>query len=243
MAGAIPTYPDGCVQELVGDWWIENDDKSDLGRGRLLRTFVPYVDMEPYRLIPDGRADSTSHKKALYKVEPWRAGAAKQTHKNLPVAALPQYKGEIHLTRRAKLRPVLVVGEGAPEVDRKSVAPGSPKSQTNPTLLVAPYYGADQDGTRAGWPRGFVARMQSCEYPQYMVERLPLPGPTESVLRFDHSLSIGRHYNWYVWTDYRLTEGALEVVDQWFDWFRYGTLTDESTLGAARKILMELVDS
>lgn len=239
MADANQKYPDLCVQSLLDNWWIEDSDKNAVVRGRLLKTFSPYVDMEPYRLIPDGRTDDTEHKTAKYVVEPWTPGKARKTNKNLPVAALPEWKGEMYLTRRAKLRPVVVLGEAAPEVDRKRLAPGSAKWQTNPTILVAPYYGVDQDGSRGGWNPVFVERIQRCEYPQYVFDSLPLASVSGSVLRLDHAFSIGRHYKWYEWTDYRLSAEAVEIMDQWFDWFRTGTLSAETTLGSVRKMLLE----
>lgn len=50
-------YPDDSVQTLTSAWWV--DDKADsLVRGRLLWTWVPYPEMKPYRLIPEGRGDA-----------------------------------------------------------------------------------------------------------------------------------------------------------------------------------------
>lgn len=49
-----PTYPEASVHNLTGNWW-ETAPGGALTRGRLVRTLVPYPDMKPYRLLPEGR--------------------------------------------------------------------------------------------------------------------------------------------------------------------------------------------
>jgi hypothetical protein len=49
----------------------------------------------------------------------------------------------------------------------RSLRAGQQRWQANPTLLVAPYYGADAGPSRAGWNAEFVGRIRHAEYPQY----------------------------------------------------------------------------
>jgi len=96
------------------------------------------------------------------------------------VAALPDYPGEVRTVYRAKARPVVVLSAGGPEVPRE-LRVGAAGWQTAPTLLVAPFYGVDPGGTRGGWREDFVTRIRRGEYPQYLWDKLPLPGAGESV--------------------------------------------------------------
>src|SRR5205807_1023610 len=145
----------------------------------------------------------------------------------LPVAALPTPPGEVHLVQRAKRRPVLVVSAGGPEVP-PALRVGSARWPTVPTILVAPYYGVDADGTRGGWPAPFVTRIRRCEYPQYLWDRLPLSGPAESILRLDHLQPVGRHANAYELTRFRLGDEALVLLDEWLAWLMTGQLDPAS---------------
>ena len=70
---------------------------------------------------------------------------------------------------------------------------GAARYQTNPTLLAAPYYGADFGGSTGGWRPEFVARIRRCEYPQYLWDHLPVGGRDESILRLDHIQPVGKH--------------------------------------------------
>ena len=51
---------------------------------------------------------------------------------------------------------------------------GTPRYQTAPTLLVAPYYGAEQSGTRGGFTPEFVNRIRHCDHLQYLWYGLPI---------------------------------------------------------------------
>jgi hypothetical protein len=73
----------------------------------------------------------------------------------LPVAALPQYKKEVKAVYRAKKRPGLIVCSGGTKIDRILTA-GKPNWQTSRTVIVAPYYGADEGGKRSGFRPEFA---------------------------------------------------------------------------------------
>jgi hypothetical protein len=112
--------------------------------------------------------------------------------------------------------------------------------QTAPTLLVAPYYGAEQSGTRGGFTPEFVKRIRHCEYPQYLWDVLPIGGSSESILRLDHVQPISRLANSYEILPYRLSEEAMEIVDTHLAWLLTGNLAVESILADIREGLLDL---
>ena len=133
-------------------------------RGRLLRTLVPYPDMKPYRLVPEGRGDEArQHQRANYRMEEFRIGDPPRNVSALPVAGLPLREGETHLVRRGKIRPVVVVASPGDTIEPRFTR-HSASWQHRRALLVAPYYGVQADGTRAGWNPDFVSRIQRAEY-------------------------------------------------------------------------------
>ncbi len=69
-----------------------------------------------------------------------------------------------------------------------------PQKSTSQTLLVAPYYGVDLDGMRAGYPPKFVDAVKHTVYPQFFVDMLPLSGSDFSMMRFDQIQPVGRHF-------------------------------------------------
>lgn len=222
----MKTYPLDSVQNIVSFWWVE-DDKAELKRGSLIYAFLPHVDQVPHTLIPVGRKDPIQHKEALIRIEPLhiKKGHPKPT---LPVAALPLYERELWTVYRAKKRPCLVLGTEQRQVDT-DLRKDMPKSLTSPTLLVAPYYGADKDGTRSGYHPELVERIRHAEYPQFFWDKLPLQGPKESILRFDHIQPVGLHYDSYEHSGYRLSDDAVElIIDDWLTWVFYGGLPDDS---------------
>lgn len=104
-----PTFPEASVHNLIGDWWEPAPD-AQVTRGRLLRALVPYPDMKPYRLVPEGRGDEArQHQRANYRMEEFRIGDPPRSVSTLPVAGLPLRDGETYLVRRGKIRPVVVV--------------------------------------------------------------------------------------------------------------------------------------
>lgn len=113
--------------------------------------------------------------------------------------------------------------------------------QTAPTILVAPYYGATGGSKRGGFNPEFLDRVRRGEYPQCMWDSLPLGGSTaESILRLDHIQPIGRHYNSYELTDYRLSDTAVEILDEWVGWVLTGTLDPQGALYMIREELANL---
>jgi hypothetical protein len=104
---------------------------------------------------------------------------------------------------------------------------------------MAPFYGAETTAMRAGWCKELLDRIACCEYPQFLIEVLPLPRTTtRSVLRFDHLQPVGKHHDAFTSTTHCLGEEALELVDEWIEWLFTGELPEETALAAARDELM-----
>lgn len=148
-------------------WW-EVDESNNLFPGRLLRAFVPHTNLIPQVLIPDSRGnDPTQHQKVHYRIEDFSTASPPKRPK-LPTAGTHNHPQENLFVYRAKKRPVLVISTGGATVPKAMRPSSKPKWQTSPTILVAPYYGSEQTGLRAGWHGALVERIQKCEYPQYM---------------------------------------------------------------------------
>jgi hypothetical protein len=106
-------------------------------------------------------------------------------------------------------------------------------------LLVAPYYGTEMNGLRAGWHGAIVDRIQKCEYPQYMWEKLPISNPPrESILKFDHIQPLGKHHKSYDVTDYILCDDGLKILDDWLLWFNRNMMPSTSDLYEIRELLL-----
>ena len=235
-----PTFPEASVHNLTGDWWEPAPDAA-VTRGRLLRALVPYPDMKPYRLVPEGRGDEArQHQRANYRMEEFRIGDPPRSVSTLPVAGLPLRDGETYLVRRGKIRPVVVVALPGAQVEGRFTR-HSASWQHRRALLVAPYYGVQADGTRAGWNPQFVSRIQRAEYSQYVWDRLPAGGlPGGSVLRLDHVFPIGDDpANWTLF-DYRLRDDARAILDEWLSWHVSGFLDQGGMLEFARAELAKL---
>ena len=227
-------FPDDSIQSLTDDWWV--DDRSQtIKRGRLIRTFVPYPEMKPHRLVPQDRgADARQHTRATFRLEGFRIGDPPPPVGPLPVAALPLRDGETYLVQRGKVRPAVVLSTGGTEVPT-TIRGGHERWQAARTLLVAPFYGADPGGTRGGWPAQFVQRIRRAEYPQYVWDQLPLPGgPTESILRLDHLMAIGADPAAFRIEPHCLSAEALPIVDAWLHWLVTDMLQMDSMLAMIR---------
>ena len=102
-------------------------------------------------------------------------------------------------------------------------------------LLVAPYYGVQADGTRAGWNPEFVSRIQRAEYSQYVWDRLPEGGLREgSILRLAADESESRFCRTAAglgWDPYALDDSEREAV------VRLGQVLDESIFEEAIAVL------
>jgi len=219
-------------------WWVKEEPKR-IVPGRLLWAFLPHTDLIPNVLIPVGRASDTEHKVANYRIEDFST-ANPPKKSRLPVAALPDYEGERRFVYRAKRRPAVVISTGGTDIP-KILRPGTkPKWQTAPTMIIAPYYGAEENDLRAGWHGKLVERIQQCEYPQYMWERLPINHPPrESILKFDHIQPLGRHYKSFEITDYVLCKHAVEVLNDWLIWLTRGMIPEDSFLYEIREELLK----
>lgn len=114
----------------------------------------------------------------------------------------------------------------------KEITIGSPKWQTLPAMLVAPFYGAVFDGRRAGFNEEFVRRIRRCEYPQYLYDKLPESGRTEeSILRLDHIQPFPLFDQAFQWTPYCLSEEAMIILDEWLQWLIEGSYQRIVSLG------------
>jgi hypothetical protein len=197
--------------------------------------------MKPYRLVPIGRGDDPrQHSTAEFRIETFRVGDPPKGVAKLPVAALPIRDGETYMVGRGKRRPAIVVSTGGTPVLRE-LRQGQSRWQFAPTILVAPYYGADPSSTRGGWPAPFVERIRRAEYPQYMWDFLPISdGKTESVLRLDHIMPIGADPANWTTTEYVLSDEARILFEEWIGWLMTGRLSVDSALGYARTALTEL---
>ena len=234
-------YPDDSVQFLVEPWWVPAEG-GRVERGRLIRTLVPYPEMKPHRLIPEGRGDDArQHTRASFRIEPYRIGDPPPPVGVLPVAGLPVRDGETYSVQRGKVRPAVVLSTGGPDVPRE-IAGGRERWQAAHALLVAPFYGADPGGNRGGWPEVFVNRIRRIEYPQYVWDKLPITGSTEAILRLDHVFPIGIDPAGYQLLPFKLSPEALAVIDDWCLWLLSNELDSESVLGMIRAELTKLQD-
>jgi hypothetical protein len=228
-------FPEDCIQSIIGsaNWWTKNKEQ-ELCRGALIFAFTPHVDQVPYTFEPVGQTDANRHDSAILRVAPL---SVKQPLKktDLPVAAMPLLGGAILAAYRAKTRPCLVIGSINPAVDQ-ALTKGTPKNSTAPTVLVAPYYGVDKDGRRAGYKPEFVERVRHCEYPQFVWDRLPISGgPDESILRLDHLQPIGADSNSYKISEFKLSDAALEIIDELVHWLIWGGVDADSLIALYRE--------
>lgn len=242
IGGDAVTYPDGSLQKYFDDhnWWEKTENKQLLP-GRLIWAFIPHVDVLPKSLISTGRAkdEETNHSKASYEITDLRINNPFQKAA-LPAAILPYYRGECYTVYRSKKRPVLLISDGGPEIPTKLRSSMKPSWHTNPTILIAPYYGVLKKGV-SKWYEPFVDRIKKCEYPQYIWDTLPIPSDTESsILRLDHMQPIGKHYNSYELTDYVLKQDVIDLINEWIDWLITGEVDEDSILNEIRNDLLSL---
>lgn len=233
-------YPDDSVQALTRAWWV-GERTGNVIRGRLIRTFVPYPEMKPHRLVPEDRGENArQHTRANFRLEAFRIGDPPPATGPLPVAALPLRDGETYFVQRGKVRPAVVLSTGGTEVP-VAIRGGRERWQAARTLLVAPFYGADSGTTRGGWPAPFVDRIRRAEYPQYVLDQLPsATGSTDSILRLDHLFPIGADPAGFQLQPHRLSAEALELIDEWLHWLVAGTLPEGSVLATIREEFAKL---
>lgn len=225
------------VQDIVDPWWVAAEG-MDLKPGRLVRTFVPFPDVLTHALVIEGREEATDHSSARFRVEPLR-GKNPSRRRDLPVAALPSHPGEAYIAQRGKWRPALIISVGGPVVPREELKGGT-SSQRRPCAFVAPYYGADQDGTRAGLPGEFLDRVRSAMYPQFVLDTLPIGGVDRSLLRLDHMLAIGADRQNFELLGYELSPEALAVTHEWVRWLVEEQVPAGGLLELVRQELLEI---
>ncbi|MDH4317943.1 MAG: hypothetical protein OEV64_06100 [Desulfobulbaceae bacterium] len=221
-------FPEDSVQSLCDVWWEKDNDKK-LKKGSLIYAFIPHVDQLPVTLIPKGRKNAEEHDKAILNITELRIND-RRPKEALPVAALSLNEGELWTAYRAKKRPCLVLATEQPKVEN-ALRRGMPNKHTAPTIIVAPYYGADKDGRRAGYNQELVSMIRHAGYPQFFLDKLPIGGPKESILRFDHIQPVGSHYYTYEHTGYSLSDEAVEsILNDWIQWVLYGGLPEGSII-------------
>ena len=233
-------YPDDCIQSVIAtpqEWWVDTNDHA-LCRGALIYAFVPHVDQTPYTFEPVGRIEPTRHDSAVVRVAPLKVGQPLKKM-DLPVAAMPLREGEVWVASRAKVRPCLVLGSTDNPKVAKALVRGMPNTSTAPTILVAPYYGVDKDGTRAGYNPEFVERVKHCEYPQFVWDQLPIKGPSESILRLDQLQPIGAHYHSHKLSEFKLSADALAVMDELIQWLVFGGVPEGGHVAVYRELIEE----
>lgn len=218
-------FPEDSIQDFVGAWWIKDDSRT-IERGRLIQGYVPYIDLKPYTLVAK-RVDSEDHKTAKIELTGFDVSKARFLER-LPVAALPLNSGEMHLVYKGKRRPLLVLFTGADEIP-KALRTGGGRKITAKTMLVAPYCGAKPDGSRGGFQEELVTRIRRCEYPHLMWDRFP-GASTDSILKLDHIQPLGMDKSSCEVSEFRLSDDAIDIIDERLDWLFKGKLTPEGVL-------------
>lgn len=166
-------------------------------------------------------------------MEPLAVQQSTQVAPRLPVAAFPEYQGEVRLIVRGKCRPALVLSLNRSELEAGLQLSKAPW-QTAPAMLVAPYYGVSQS-KRAGWDPLLVERIRRCRYSQYVWDQLPVDPSTASILRLDHVQGLPVQPHAYKDTGFRLGAEALELVLEWYQWFLFGVIAPDSLLALLRE--------
>lgn len=234
------TYPEDSLQSLVAsdDWWLE-EDSPKLQRGSLVWSFAPHIDQVPYQFEPIGRTVATEHSEAEVQVSQVKVNQPLK-RAVLPVAAMNLYENEVWAAYRAKKRPCIVFSSETVVVSNELIK-GKSKNATAPTFLAAPFYGVNQNGKRAGYSPEFVERVRHCEYCQFHWDKLPISssGTTESILRLDHLQPFGRHHDAYSLTGFRLSDDAMDILDDLLNWLIWGGLEESSVLITYRELIEE----
>lgn len=249
MIPASHEYPLDTIQRLITNekstWWV----KRPIGTGYeperwdLLVSLVPHLGDVPHRAHLT-RIEPEVHTKLHADVSAFHIDHHKpKPETDLPAAAFPDgafiYGG--------KVRPVLVVSHVHKSPSRATR--GSARSVTKPSFVVAPYYGADPDGTRAGFPHEFVSRIRQAQYAQFFWDHLPSGLPhirhTEcsSILRLDQVFPIYRKREddvaaWAA-TGWTLSAEARKVMEEWMRWEFQGGIVPGAAIDTFRTILKE----
>ncbi len=236
-------FPDDSIQALCAsdDWWEHVEDKI-LQRGSLIWAYVAYPSQEPLVIEPTGRKSPREHGGAHVEIKILKISERKP-FLDLPTAALSLDKKECWTGYRAKKRPCIVLScqPFSTGLTRSREKMMSNHLKTS-TILVAPYYGGDQDGTRGGFPEEFVENIRHARCPQLFFEQLPTYSKVEtSILRLDHMQTIGAHYNSYESSSYKLSEDALRIMDEWVEWYMKGALKAGGDIVTFQELISEFV--
>jgi hypothetical protein len=224
------------IQDIIDPWWIPADNTT-LVEGRLVWTLIPFPDVISRGLIAEGRTEATQHDEAIYRIEPIDIRNPPR-RAQLPVAALPANRNERFLVQRGKVRPAILLSPGQPSIP-KAAASGSPGYLRRPCAIVVPCYTADGEGKRAGVPEALLQRIRQVEYPQFMLDELPI-GNTRSLFRFDHVFALGSDPKNFKAEPYKLSPDALLVVYEWVGWYLTGVLPNDGMLKLLREELIEM---
>jgi hypothetical protein len=165
------TYPNDSLQYNIDDTWWEEDKSVEPKRGSLLWVYCCAIEPKPAILTPTSRSTPTNHTIAQAEIKTINSFEDIKNQTKLPIAGLPIRDKEFYFVFRAKMRPALVLSE--PNQKLENIPGDTSKYIKQRTLLVAPYYGTEQNGARAGWPPPLVQRIKNCVYPQFMWEILP----------------------------------------------------------------------
>lgn len=218
------SFPEHCVQAWISEgWWVKSGSNS-LRRGTLVRAFVPYVGGRQ-ELVPTARSSPTEHRRLDAELQGFHL-SKKHRAPNPPCASFPYFPSERSAVQRGKIRPALVVSDLARYQERKETASWIKK----PSVLIAPYFGADPDGRRAGWPACLVNAIEHYKLPQYLSDSLPIGGPAKSILRLDQIQPLENSSNEFRFTGWELSEEAVNILDEWVFWYRTGCLDPEGPL-------------
>lgn len=212
----IPTYPNDALQFYVDPWWVETE-KSTRERWRLGWALVRHISESPFTLQVLGRTDPKEHDQAELKIVPFDVKSPPAPRPDLPVAAMPLRANEHYCVQRGKIRPVLILAKTGTKIEPEYQRLLRSKLH-HPLYLVAPFYGVDQDGSRAGIPDEFVTRLKTCEYSQYMWDMLPNGRGRQSVLRLDQMQPIEPTACALDCTNYKLSDDAGMILDEWIIW-------------------------
>lgn len=139
----------------------------------------------------------------------------------LPVAGLPRFEGERYMLSRGKYRPVVVLGELGADLP-KEMQQRSARWQRLRTVVVAPYFTADHQGTGGGWPEALVEAARHLEFSHLMWDMLPHSNPKRvSLLRLDQMQVIGRESKALHPLGWVLSEDALAYLREYMQWFLF----------------------
>lgn len=249
MIPASHEYPLDAIQRFftgeTASWWVkkEKDLLQTPQRWDLLVSLVPHLGDVPHRAHLT-RVAAEDHARIQAEVTAFHIDRHRpKPETDLPVAAFPDgafiYGG--------KVRPVLVVSHVHAGPSRATR--GSARSVTKPSFLVAPYYGADADGSRAGFPPEFVSRIRQAFYSQFFWDHLPSGLPhikhtdCSSILRLDQVFPIYRKREDDVaaWapTGWTLSTDARQILDEWLRWGFQGGVKAGGAIDTFRSILEE----